>query len=140
MELPAGTLEPNEDPQTTAVRELQEEAGVYPGTVERVGGFYSAPGFCSEFLHLFIARDLRPSPMERDPDEDIDLVPTELSRVPDLILSGEIKDAKSIAGLLTLSYSKRGARPPGGAVSLWPRGRSPPRTAPSPRQTHPRCG
>ena len=102
MELPAGTLEPNEDPQTTAVRELQEEAGVYPGTVERVGGFYSAPGFCSEFLHLFIARDLRPSPMERDPDEDIDLVPTELSRVPDLILSGEIKDAKSIAGLLTL--------------------------------------
>ena len=107
LELPAGTLEPGEDPKATATRELQEETGFYPGQIERVGGFYSAPGFCSEFLHLFVARDLRPQPLDRDLDEEIELVPTDLGLVRDLILSGEIKDAKSVAGLLTLLLLER---------------------------------
>ena len=102
LELPVGTMEPGEEPKATAVRELQEETGFYPGKIERVGGFYSAPGFCTEFLHLFVARDLRPQPLEGDIDEEIELAPTDLGLVRELILSGEIKDAKSVAGLLTL--------------------------------------
>ena len=102
LELPAGGLDPGEDPQAAARRELQEETGFYPGRLERVGGFYSAPGFTDEFLHLYIARELRPQPLKADVDEEIEVVPTSLGQVRELLLSGEIKDAKSIAGLLTL--------------------------------------
>ena len=102
LELPAGMVERGEELLATAQRELQEETGFAAGLLERIGGFYSAPGFCTEFLHLFIARELRSEPLDGDEDEDIEVVPTPLDRVRDLILSGEIQDAKSIAGLLIL--------------------------------------
>ena len=100
LELPAGGLEPGEDPEATVRRELREEIGLSPGVIERVGGFYTAPGFLTEFLHLFVARDLTPDPLDGDWDEDIEVVPTPLDEVRGLIDSGEIIDAKSIAGLL----------------------------------------
>ena len=100
LELPAGTLDPGEDPESCAWRELQEETGFRAEKLEKLGGFYSAPGFCTEFLHLFLATGLQPSPMDADDDEDIRVVPTQLSVVPSLITAGEIRDAKSVAGLL----------------------------------------
>ncbi len=100
LELPAGGLEPGEDPETTVRRELREEIGFSPGVIERVGGFYTAPGFLTEYLYLYVARDLTADPLEGDWDEDIDVVPTPLSDVRGLIDAGEIIDAKSIAGLL----------------------------------------
>jgi ADP-ribose pyrophosphatase len=100
LELPAGGLEPGEDPEAAARRELREEIGFSPGIIEHLGGFYTAPGFLTEFLHLFIARDLTPDPLEGDWDEDIEIVPTPLGEVRSLIEAGEIIDAKSIAGLL----------------------------------------
>ncbi len=100
LELPAGTLESGEDPEACASRELQEETGFKADKLEKLGGFYSAPGFCTEYLHLFLATGLVASPLAGDDDEDIRVAPTPISQVPGLIASGEIRDAKSVAGLL----------------------------------------
>ena len=109
LELPAGTREPDEAPIATARRELQEEISHDAAALEPLGGFYSAPGFCDEYLHLFVATGLRPvQGIAADPDEDITVVPTAVANIPGLIRSGEIKDAKSIAGLLRFLYLEGG--------------------------------
>ena len=109
LELPAGTREPDEAPEVTARRELQEEIGHDTADLSPLGGFYSAPGFCDEYLHLFIATGLRPvEGIAQDIDEDITVVPTPVTGIPDLIRRGEIKDAKSIAGLLRYLYLEGG--------------------------------
>ncbi len=111
LELPAGTREEGEEPVVTARRELQEEIAHDPGTMTQLGGFYSAPGFCDEFLHLFLATDLSPiEGVEPDEDEEITVVPTPPAAIPELIRSGEIRDAKSIAGLLRYLYMEGGLR------------------------------
>jgi ADP-ribose pyrophosphatase len=97
LEIPAGTIEPGEEPIECALRELEEETGYVAREWQHLGGFYSSPGFCTEYLHLFSATELRPG---RPVAEAIELVPTPLSQTPELISSGEICDAKSIAGLL----------------------------------------
>lgn len=109
LELPAGTREENEEPVVTARRELQEEIAHDPGTMTPLGGFYSAPGFCDEYLHLFLATDLTlVEGVAADADEEITVVPTPADAIPDLIRSGEIRDAKSIAGLLRYLYMEGG--------------------------------
>jgi ADP-ribose pyrophosphatase len=100
LELPAGGIEPGEAPEACVVRELREELGMRPGRVERLGGFYSAPGFCTEYLHLFLARDLKPDRLPAEDAEVIEVVRVALKEILRLIASGEIEDAKSIAGLL----------------------------------------
>ena len=100
LELPAGTLDPGETAEDCARREVQEETGFKAGKLEKLGGFYSAPGFLTEYLHLFLATELKPSRKAADDDEDIELVTTHLSQVSHLIATGEIRDAKSVAGLL----------------------------------------
>ena len=107
LEIPAGGVEPGEQPEECAKRELQEETGYLPQEIERLGGFYSSPGFCTEFLHLYLATNLIPSQLSTDVDESIELVRVPLSQIPQLIASGEICDAKSIAGLLTVISSHR---------------------------------
>ena len=111
LELPAGTREEGEEPAVTARRELQEEIAHDPQTMTPLGGFYSAPGFCDEFLHLFLATDLQPvEGVEPDEDEEITVVPTLPADIPELIRTGEIRDAKSIAGLLRYLYMEGGLR------------------------------
>src|SRR5215210_3081848 len=75
LELPAGTLEQGEEPEATARRELPEETGFAASDWQRIGGFYSAPGFCTEYLHAYSATDLRPETAPGDEDEDIEVVP-----------------------------------------------------------------
>ena len=109
LELPAGTREEGEEPIVTARRELQEEVAHDPAEMRPLGGFYSAPGFCDEYLYLFLATDMTPvEGVDQDPDEEITVVPTPVAEIPDLIRSGEIRDAKSIAGLLRYLYLEGG--------------------------------
>lgn len=98
-ELPAGVLEPAESPLSCIQRELQEEIGYRADTIIPLGGFYTAPGFCNEYIHLFIAKDLSPSSLPGDAHEAIDVVEMDLTEALHLIDSNAIKDAKTIAGI-----------------------------------------
>lgn len=100
LELPAGGIEDGEDPVECVKRELQEEIGFRPQHVERLGGFFAAPGYTTEYMHLFLATGLVPSRLQAEDTDEIEVVRQPLSQVPALIASGEIEDAKSIAGLL----------------------------------------
>ena len=100
LEIPAGGIEAGEDPLTTVQRELSEETGYRAKKVTRLGGFYSAPGYCTEYLHLFLATELAPNQLIAEDTEEIEVVRVALSQIPELIASGAICDAKSIAGLL----------------------------------------
>jgi len=107
LEIPAGGIEPGEDPEDCVRREMREETGYLPRKVERLGGFYSTPGYCTEYLYLYLATDLTLSPLQAEDTESIKLTPVPISQIPSLITSGTICDAKSIAGLLTfLEYQK----------------------------------
>jgi len=116
LEIPAGTLDVNdsgaiEDPDLAAPRELEEETGYRAGSLRLLTSFWTAPGFATELMHLYLATDLRPADDARlGPDEDERL---ELERVPlgDAIAAverGEIADAKSILALLWLDRLRRG--------------------------------
>lgn len=100
IELPAGTLEEGEAPQLCAERELQEETGYKAGKIESLGGFFSAPGYSNEYLHLFLAQELSPSYLAPDEDEGIDLLPLSIKEAKHLIKKNQIRDAKTVAGIL----------------------------------------
>ena len=107
LEIPAGGIEAGEDPVATVRRELREEIGYLPRKVDRLGGFYSTPGFCTEYLYLYLATDLVPSQLHAEDTESIRLVRVPVNHILSLINSGKICDAKSIAGLLIfLEYDK----------------------------------
>jgi len=99
-EVPAGRLDPGEDPADCARRELLEEAGVTAGRVERLTTIYTTPGFTDETIHLFAAFDLEAGAHQREPDEFIDVVALPLSRVLGMIRDGEIVDGKTLATVL----------------------------------------
>ncbi len=99
LELPAGTLDDGESPQACAQRELREEVGMAPGSLTRLGEFFLAPGYSTERMWIFMAGDLRPEKLEGDEDEDITIERMSLERSLAAIRSGEIEDAKTIAGL-----------------------------------------
>ena len=99
LEIPAGGVEPGEDVEMAVRREMSEETGFSPATIQRIGGFYSSPGFCTEYLHLFIATDLEPNRLEAEDTASIELIKIKPEAVEDLISSETICDAKSIAGI-----------------------------------------
>jgi len=111
LEVPAGTLDiaddgSIEDPDVAAPRELEEETGMRAGTWRRLASFYTAPGFASELMHLYLATDLRPADGERlGPDEDEHLV---LERMPwrEAVAAAEgggFRDGKTLVALLWLA-------------------------------------
>jgi ADP-ribose pyrophosphatase len=108
LELPAGGLEPGEDPLTTAQRELREEVGVEAERWTRLGHFYSSPGFANEILHVFLAEDLGPAHGEPDEDEDLTVVKYGLDELYERLES--LEDAKSLAALLLLTKARRAGR------------------------------
>jgi ADP-ribose pyrophosphatase len=107
LEIPAGGIDPGEDPETAVKRELQEEIGYLPGRVVRLGGYYSSPGFCTEYLYLFLATDLQPSRLYAEDTPGIETVRVKPRQIRRMIRSAQICDSKSVAGLLSfLEYRK----------------------------------
>lgn len=103
LEIPAGTRDvDDEDPAATAARELREEAGLAHDHLVHLAGFHNAPGFCDEYLDVYLALDPTVVPDERQGEEElamtIERVP--LADVPAMIADGSLIDAKSIIGLL----------------------------------------
>jgi len=99
LELPAGTIEPRETPLDCARRELAEEVGRAADRWERLISFYPSPGVLSEELHVFLAEDLRPTAAERE-EEDLRVEALPLDEAHRRIGEGEIRDAKSIIGII----------------------------------------
>ena len=100
LEVPAGGIDPGETPEEAAIRELQEEIGHTAAELRPLSSFWLAPGWCTEFMYAYAATGLAPSKLEADDDEYISVERAPLGDVPELIQSGEIKDAKSILSLL----------------------------------------
>jgi ADP-ribose pyrophosphatase len=100
LEVPAGGVDPGETPEDAAQRELAEEIGMRAGCLERLVAFYVSPGFLTEYVYAFLATDLIDSPAEADEDEDIAVVRMPLSEAVAMAERGELRDAKSIVGLL----------------------------------------
>jgi ADP-ribose pyrophosphatase len=112
LEIPAGTLDRHpgtgriEDPDAAAPRELEEETGYRAATWQRLASFWTAPGFATELMHLYLATGLTRADADRrlaDDDEHLELVRMPLADAVGLVETGEIADAKSIAGLLWLA-------------------------------------
>jgi ADP-ribose pyrophosphatase len=100
LEAPAGIVEEGETPDDTAQRELQEETGFASRNLRPIGGFWSSPGFTNEFMYAYLAKNLVPSSLDADDDENIQVERIPMSRIPRLIRLGEIQDAKTIAAML----------------------------------------
>ncbi len=108
LEIPAGTLEPGEDPLIAAARELQEETGYKPSTLVRLGSQYTAPGYTTEIIYLFIATGLEAARLDADDDEFIEVVRLPFDTALKQVIAGEIPDSKTqVALLLTAEYLKR---------------------------------
>ena len=99
LELPAGTVEPDEDTAVTAARELAEETGYRASGLRELLRFYVSPGWCNEELVVYVATGLTAGEPDTEDDEEIDVEAVEVSRVPQLIREGEIGDAKTMVGI-----------------------------------------
>jgi len=111
LEIPAGGIDPGEDAETAVRREMQEETGYLPQKVVSLGGFYSAPGYCTEYLHLYLATGLTASQLYAEDTAGISLVRVPVKDIPALLASDILEDGKTIAGLrIFMEYGK--ASPP----------------------------
>jgi ADP-ribose pyrophosphatase len=107
LEIPAGGIDKGEDPATAVIREMREETGLKPRKVTRLTGYYLSPGFCDEYMHLFLAEDLVPAPLSAEDTAGIEVVKVPAAKISELITSDKIEDSKSVAGLLFyLEYRK----------------------------------
>ncbi len=109
LEIPAGKLDPNEDPKDCAARELEEEIGYRPTSLEFLLTFFTTPGFTDEVIHVFKATGLTPGRRNLGSDEVLDLVEMPLERAIAQIRDGVIRDGKTIVGLQSVYLQRTGA-------------------------------
>jgi ADP-ribose pyrophosphatase len=113
LELPAGLLDAGELPEACASRELAEEVGLEAGLVEPLAAYFSSAGFTDEVVHLYLGRQLHPvSGHELDPGEELEVVNVDLTEALRMVGAGDIKDAKTVIGLLLVAGRLRRDGPP----------------------------
>lgn len=100
LEIPAGKLEPGEDPKAAALRELTEETGMHAEDCELLFSMYATPGYCAEKLHVYFVKGLKPGNPHRDEGEFLHIVPLPFEEAVRMVLDGKIYDAKTISGIL----------------------------------------
>src|SRR5438105_15471044 len=110
IELPAGTLEKNEDPMNCAGRELLEETGYVAGRLKAIGTFFTSPGILSEKMYAFAAYDLQKAQPALEEGEEIETLPVAWDEAIAMIGHGQIQDGKTIAALLMYDRFHRGKR------------------------------
>lgn len=103
LEVPAGKMEPGENPEACVIRELAEEIGMRPLKLDHMLSYWSSPGFCDEVLHLYLARELTPAFGEKDPDEFIETITLSKAELARMLASGVIMDGKTAMALYILS-------------------------------------
>ncbi len=108
LEIPAGKIDEGEDPDTCAVRELQEETGYIAGNIEKLADMRVSPGFSTEIIYIYKAENLEIGETNFDEDEFIETVKLPLSEVYRMITKGEIEDGKTICGILAVYCEKNG--------------------------------
>lgn len=97
LELPAGVIDPGEDPVVAAHRELREEIGMDAENMISLGGFYMAAGYSTEYMHVFLATALSKAPLEQDEDEFIRIKKINFSKIGRMLQKGLIEDGKTIS-------------------------------------------
>lgn len=107
LELPAGKIEPGEDPAACGMRELEEETGHAAGTFTFLSRVYPSPGYVDEVLHLYLAWNLKPTAQRLDEDEFLEVEKIPFERAVSLCLDGTITDAKTLVSLLKYSELRR---------------------------------
>ena len=100
LELPAGTRDGDEPFEECAAREIREETGMEAGKLQKVGEFYLAPGYSTEFMVVFLATDLKDNPLQADEDEFLEVERIPIKQAFVMVERGEVPDAKSLAALL----------------------------------------
>ena len=110
-ELPAGSMDPGENPLAAAKRELLEETGYTATRWKLILNFYASPGFLAETMRIYLARGLRPGTAQPEADEVIDLHLVPLPKAVRMVMRGTIRDAKTISGVLWLAQNGPSRKP-----------------------------
>lgn len=110
LELPAGRIEPNEAPLAAAKREMIEETGYRAQKWKLLTKYFASPGFLGEFMHIYLAREIKPGAAQPEPDEQIEVLRMTLSEALALVHSNKIRDGKTLIGLLLLDAALREGR------------------------------
>ena len=101
LEIPAGMIESNESIEDAANRELLEETGYRAGRLDYIGRCYMTPGYCTETIYFFVAKELENTEKyNRDEDEEIDLIVMDIDEAIGKVMNNEIEDAKTAYALL----------------------------------------
>ncbi len=103
IEIPAGKLEACEDHMLAAERELSEETGYTADIMTYLGFIYVSPGYCTEKVHIYMARGLKAGECSFDEDEDIEVLKYDLRDAVNMVMTGELKDAKTVYGILKVN-------------------------------------